>query len=114
MKKTEKDTQDPPKLKKNFFLKKQKNTPKTPLGPQKLFKKIFLKKKQKKTPKTPPQGTVVDGATGAPEEEVQENSARVGFFRLLLLEISTADIFEVYTEKMNFPGGLVSANLQFY
>ena len=58
--------------------------------------------------------TVVDGATGAPEEEVQENSARVGFFRLLLLEISTADIFEVYTEKMNFPGGLVSENLQFY
>ena len=60
------------------------------------------------------QCTVVDGATVAREEEVQENSARVGFFRLLLLEISTADIFEVYTEKMNFPGGLVSENLQFY
>ena len=58
--------------------------------------------------------TVVDGATGAPEEEVQKNSGRVGFFRLLLLEILTADIFEVYTEKMNFPGGLVSENLQFY
>ena len=60
------------------------------------------------------QCAVVDGATVAREEEVQENSARVGFFRLLLLEISTADIFEVYTEKMNFPGGLVSENLQFY
>ena len=58
--------------------------------------------------------TVVDGATVAPGEEVQENSYRDGFFRLLLLEISTADIFEVYTEKMNFPGGLVSENLQFY
>ena len=58
--------------------------------------------------------TVVDGTTVAPGEEVQENSYRDGFFRLLLLEISTADIFEVYTEKMNFPGGLVSENLQFY
>lgn len=58
--------------------------------------------------------TVADGATVAPGEEVHKNSSRVGFFRLLLLEISTADIFEAYTEKMNFPGGLVSENLQFY
>ena len=60
------------------------------------------------------QCTVADGTTVAPGEEVHKNFSRIGFFGLYLLEISTADIFEVYTEKMNFPGGLVSENLQFY